>query len=52
MSMRSELEEELITLRSDINKYKKIGWEYHLENALIEFSEIETQLEELHHEQI
>tara|TARA_R110001632_G_scaffold57374_1_gene140194 strand:- start:190 stop:342 length:153 start_codon:yes stop_codon:yes gene_type:complete len=50
MSMRKELEEELIELRSDINKYKKMGWEYHLEDTLVRFSEIETELEELHHE--
>ena len=50
-SYRKELEERKVELRKDIYNYKRMGWEYHLEDALIEFSEIEEQLnEELHHE--
>ena len=41
---RKELEDRKIKLRSDIDRFKKMNWEYHLEDALIEFSEIEEQL--------
>lgn len=43
---RKELEERKVELRKDIDKYKRMGWEYNLEDALIEFSEIEEQLNE------
>ena len=44
--LRKELEERLVELRSDSNRFRKINWEHHLEDALIEFSEIEEQLKE------
>lgn len=43
--MSKELEERKIELRRDINRFKKMKWGYHLENALIEFSEIQDQLD-------
>ena len=43
---RKELEERKVELRKDIDKYKRMGWECNLEDALIEFSEIEEQLNE------
>jgi len=47
-SHRKELEERMIELRSDIKSYRKHGADHpqYLDDAIDEFTEIETQLEE------
>ena len=46
--MSKELEERLIELRRDIKSYRKHGADHpqHLDDAIDEFTEIETQLKE------
>lgn len=45
---RKELKERMIELRNDIKNYKSFGSSYsqYLDNAIDEFTEIETQLKE------